>query len=376
MNIDFNTKVMLEGLKKVEKLLPKSAAIEVYKLIKLCANDKHLFLQASDGNNSVEVKLPTDDQDIIVSSHGGVLLPKTFIEILKKMGSTCRLQVDSKFEATIVSTDSKIKAEMKLNGQDPENYPNFPDISGNPNLVLSGADLISIITKTTFAADTQNTRPVLQGVLFQLTNGKLVVNSTNSHRLAKVCKAVDTNEDLGAGAVVPATSLDELKKILDEREEVGIFFTDSQFVARTTNISFYSRLIQGTYPDVSRIISDPNKAKLSFSANRAEFIQALERILIFLEAGKHSITTIQVKDQELIIENNKKDNGSAKETIFINEISGDEMKISFDTVYVLQALQATDSKIAKFYLTGEMSPFTIYPENDFENINLVLPVRI
>jgi DNA polymerase III subunit beta len=375
MFIQFKTKEILEGLKKVEKVLPKSSSIEVLKLIKICANEKEIVFMGSDSSNSVEVKIPVDGENITVEKTGGVLLPRTFIEILKRMGSSVTMNVNSKFEAVIKSADPKINVEMRLHGQDPDNYPSFPDIDGSPNLVLNGVELSASIAKTTFAVSQSHLRPILQGVLFQLKDGELLVTATDSHRLARVVKEVNTTEDLGTGAVVPGESLNELKKIIEDEEDVEIFFTESQFVARTKTITFYSRMLEGTYPDVSRILIDPEKAKLSFKANRSELIHALERILVLLEPGKRSVTTIEVKGQELIIENNKKENGSAKETIFITDVSGDEMKLSFDTVYVLQALEATESKVVKFCLTGELTPFTIYPENDVKNQNLILPVR-
>jgi len=375
MIIHFKTKDMLEGLKKVEKILPKNTSIEVLKYLKICSHENEVVLMASDNNNSAEVKIPVDGENISVDKTGGVLLPKTFIEILKKMGSSVSLTVNDSFEATIKSTDVKIKAEMSLRGHDPENYPNFPDIDGSPNLVLKGSELSSAIVKTTFAVSDQEARPILQGVQFQLKNGELIVTSTDSHRIARVYHAINTKEDLGAGAVVPGKSLDELKKIISDDENVEIIFTQSQFVARTETITFYSRMIEGTYPDTSRILTDPSKAKLTFKANRSEMINALDRILVLVESSKRSVTTIQLNGQELLLENNKKDNGSAKESIFVTDISGDSIKLSFDTLYVLQALQATEAKMVTFCLNGEMAPFTIYPEDDTKNLNLVLPVK-
>lgn len=162
------------------------------------------------------------------------------------------------------------KSEFNLNGLDSEEYPHLPQISEQNSIKVPTDLLKNIIKQTVFAVSTSETRPVLTGVNWKIENNDLICIATDSHRLALRKAKIETEEEQSFNIVIPGKSLNELNRILDDHDEpVEIFVTENQILFKTKHILFFSRLLEGNYPDTNRLI--PTESKTDIVVNSKIF---------------------------------------------------------------------------------------------------------
>lgn len=158
------------------------------------------------------------------------------------------------------------KSEFNLNGLDSAEYPLLPQIEEHHVFKIPTDLLKHMIRQTVFAVSTSETRPILTGVNWKVYNSELTCIATDSHRLAlRKAKIEGHNiaDEFQANVVIPGKSLNELSKILDESEEmVDIVITEYQVLFRTKHLLFFSRLLEGNYPDTTRLIPAESKTDI------------------------------------------------------------------------------------------------------------------
>ncbi|MDG0959267.1 DNA polymerase III subunit beta, partial [Bacillus paranthracis] len=207
-------------------------------------------------------------------------------------------------------------------------------------------------------------------------NSELTGIATDSHRLAlRKAKIEGIADEFQANVVIPGKSLNELSKILDESEEmVDIVITEYQVLFRTKHLLFFSRLLEGNYPDTTRLI--PAESKTDIFVNTKEFLQAIDRASLLARDGRNNVVKLSTLEQAMLeISSNSPEIGKVVEEVQCEKVDGEELKISFSAKYMMDALKALDSTEIKISFTGAMRPFLIRTVNDESIIQLILPVR-
>ena len=231
--------------------------------------------------------------------------------------------------------------------------------------------------QTVFAVSTSETRPILTGAHWTFENNELVAVATDSHRLA--LKKVSLQNVSGNGQsysiVIPGKSLNELIKVLDDSQEpVEIHITESQILFKAKNLLFYSRLLEGKYPDTSKLI--PTDSKTSTKLDSTEFLQAIDRASLLAREGKNNVVKFVTLENDVVeISSYTPEIGKVVEQVKALDINGDDIKISFSAKYMMDALKAIDGSEITIYFTGAMRPFVLKPDHDDSIIQLILPVR-
>ena len=133
-----------------------------------------------------------------------------------------------------------------------------------------------MIRQTVFAVSTSETRPILTGVNWKVENDELTCIATDSHRLAMRKAKIENQMNGTYNVVIPGKSLNELSKILDDTNDlIEIVITENQVLFKAKNLLFFSRLLEGNYPDTSRLI--PTESKTDVTVKTKEFLQAIDR---------------------------------------------------------------------------------------------------
>ncbi|MEX0417075.1 DNA polymerase III subunit beta, partial [Bacillus sp. C30] len=298
-----------------------------------------------------------------------------FSEIVKKLPKeTVEISVENHFMTKIKSG----KSEFNLNGLDAAEYPLLPQIEEHHVFKIPTDLLKHMIRQTVFAVSSSETRPILTGVNWKVYNSELTCIATDSHRLAlRKAKIEGYNiaDEFQANVVIPGKSLSELSKILDESEEmVDIVITEYQVLFRTKHLLFFSRLLEGNYPDTTRLI--PAESKTDIFVNTKEFLQAIDRASLLARDGRNNVVKLSTLEQQMLeISSNAPEIGKVVEEVQCENVDGEELKISFSAKYMMDALKALDSTEIKVSFTGAMRPFLIRTVNDDSIIQLILPVR-
>ncbi|MFX3622542.1 MAG: DNA polymerase III subunit beta [Ectobacillus sp.] len=370
---------LVRSVQDVMKAVSSRTTIPILTGIKIVANREGVTLTGSDSDISIESFIPTEEngKEIVEIQDPGsiVLQAKYFSEIVKRLPKDI---VEVEVKEHLMTKIKSGKSEFSLNGLDPEEYPLLPQIEEHHVFQVPTDLLKHMIRQTVFAVSTSETRPILTGVNWKVYNSELTCIATDSHRLAlRKAKITGNNisEEFKANVVIPGKSLNELSKILDESEEtVDIVITDYQVLFRTKHLLFLSRLLEGNYPDTSRLI--PVDSKTDIFINTKEFLQAIDRASLLARDGRNNVVKLSTLDDNMIeISSNSPEVGKVTEEVQAEQIEGEELKISFSAKYMMDALKALDSTEIKISFTGAMRPFLIRTNNDESIIQLILPVR-
>lgn len=265
MKINILKNVLNESIQHVSKAISSRTTIPILGGIKLDVNHQGLTLTASDTDISIQSFIPIEDDNrtiVQVEQPGSVVLPaKFFVEIIKKLPSQdIQMEVKENFQ-TFISSGA---TEIQIVGLDPEEFPVLPEIDGNQTISLPGVLLKNMIRQTGFSISTHETTPILTGVLWNLEDNQLKFTATDRHRLATRSANLEGSSDVKfSNIVIAGKTLSELSKIVpDQNTLVDIVVADNQVLFKIDRVLFYSRILDGIYPDTSRIIPTNYKTEL------------------------------------------------------------------------------------------------------------------
>lgn len=367
---------LVQSVQDVLKAVSSRTTIPILTGIKIVATEEGVTLTGSDSDISIESFIPCEEdgsENVEVKTAGSVVLQARFFsEIIKKLPmDTVEIEVQNQYVTTIRSG----KSEFNLNGQDAAEYPHLPQVE-EQNVFRVPTDLLkNIIRQTVFAVSTSETRPILTGVNWKLENHELICIATDSHRLALRKAKVEAENEITCNVVIPGKSLNELNKILDDTNELlDIVVTENQVLFKAKNILFFSRLLDGNYPDTSRLI--PAESKTDITVTTKDFLQAIDRASLLAREGRNNVVKLATLESDTLeVSSNSPEVGKVVEQVQSNSIDGEELKISFSAKYMMDALKALEGNEILINFTGAMRPFVIKTLHDDSMLQLILPVR-
>ncbi|WP_226679246.1 DNA polymerase III subunit beta [Mesobacillus jeotgali] len=367
---------LLQSVQDVMKAVTSRTTIPILTGIKIVANEEGVTLTGSDSDISIESFIPKEeagDEIVEIKQPGSIVLQARFFsEIVKKLPTdTVEIEVHNNLQTVIRSG----KSEFNLNGLDAEEYPHLPQISEEHVFKIPTDLLKGLIRQTVFSVSTSETRPILTGVNWKVENNELICIATDSHRLA-LRKAKLEAENTGSyNVVIPGKSLTELSKILDDSSEsVDIVITENQVLFKAKHLLFFSRLLEGNYPDTGRLI--PTESKTDVVVNTKEFLHAIDRASLLAREGRNNVVKFStIEGSAIEVSSNTPEIGTVVEEIQSQSIDGEDLKISFSAKYMMDALKALEGTEIQISFTGAMRPFVIRPLHDDSILQLILPVR-
>ena len=374
MKFTVNRNLFLDNLNNVMHAISSRATIPILSGIKINLTEDELLLTGSDTDISIEIKIPVSE-DLTVASTGSIVLPARFFsEIIRRLpGKEFSLEVKESFQTQIISENS----EFTMNGLDANNYPRLPEIPDESSFVISGKTFREIINETQFAVATQESRLVLTGVHFTFSPDKIHAVATDSHRLSSRALTLENGPQAKTDLIIPGKSLLELARIIGETDpEIKVCPGENQVLFEIGNILFYSRLLEGSYPDTERLIPTDSTTTVEFDL--MELSSALDRASLLTHAGRNNVVdlTLDTEKQSAKLSGESAEIGNVEEDVSFKKLEGNNLKISFNPDYLRDALKAsvTDSVIMDF--TQPLRPFTVNPDKtDIDFVQLITPVR-
>ena len=375
INFSINKNLFLQALNTTKRAISLKNAIPILSTVKIDVTNEGITLIGSNGQISIEnfISIKNENAGLLVTSSGSILLEATFF--INVVSSLPDVTLDFKEieQKQIVLTSGK--SEITLKGKDADQYPRIQEISASNPLMLETSVLKNIINETAFAASTQESRPILTGVHFVLTENKnLKTVATDSHRMSQKKIVLEKNGD-NFDVVIPSRSLREFSAVFtDDIETVEIYFTNNQLLFRSENISFYTRLLEGNYPDTDRLIPTDFNNIITFDTNNLRY--AMERARLLSNATQNGTVKLEIINGVVSAHVNSPEVGSVNEEIDTESISGQDLTISFNPTYLIDSLKAIDSEKVTISFISAVRPFTLVPNDDAENfIQLITPVR-
>lgn len=369
MKLKINKSILLENLNYVSKALSGKNIIPVLNGIKFELKKDGLYLTATDNDITVKTYIPKKDVKEIEEEGNVVIYGKYIIDIIRKLPNDEVTIEDLDGNKVIVSTNS---SKYNLNCYDETDFPNIRLEKVENPLKLDTGEFKKMVNQTSFATSLQESRPLLTGINLRIVGNTLECVATDSYRLAKKFVNIDINDNVNI--VIPSRNINELVKILEDENaslELHIFNNKVLFIYK--NIIFQSSLLNGTYPNTDTLI--PSEHAIKFEANLMDFYNAIDRVSLLTQSKEKNIVQLEMKGNSIKITSNSPEIGKSEENMVVNNLTNNEIKISFSAKYMLDALKTFESENVVVLLNGEIKPIIIKEKEEETLIQLILPIK-
>ncbi len=365
MNFKIKRTILLNALSKVSRAVSIKSPLPVLTGIKFELKENELILTGSDSDITIQTIIK---DGIEVIEPGSVVLSSRYIlEIVKKIDSeSVHIYIVDGTLTRIEGSGSK----FDLNGTSYIDYPRIDLKENGSYFEMQSTDLKQAIEQTSFATSEKETRPVLTGVNFKAKDRTLECIATDSYRLAK--RILNIDSDITFNIIIPKKSLIEISRIIEKDENIDLYVSDRKVLFIFDTLKIQTRLIDGTYPDTSRLI--PDEFGYSMSVDSTSLLNSIDRASL-LSNEQTNIIKLSMSEDNVIISSHSQEIGSVEENLSRAFFKGEPLSISFSAKYLNDAIKSINGDKVRLLFTGEMRPFII---KDFEKediMQLVLPVR-
>jgi DNA polymerase III subunit beta len=367
--------IFIDAINNVSRALSTKTPMPILKSIKMEVTKEGINFTASDSNITIKQFVPVErnnQQAIFIDQTGSAAVPgRLLLEVLRK--------VNEEYVEITLFEDKYIKIIFKnsdytLNCLDVREYPNINFVSTDHPIKIDAEQLHEVIKQTVISISTNESRPLLTGVNFTITDNTLNCVATDSYRLSQKVIKLTNNKVSDINIIVPGKSLQELEKIItNSKKEIDIHLSNNMISFVADDVVFQSRLVNGQYPDTNRLI--PNEFGLELVLSRQELIEVVDRVSLLSREGATNIIKFDIFKEKTIISLDSPEIGKVVEEIRPLQQNGSLIRIGFNSKYLLDALKVLHEDEVTLKFTGEVRPFII--KTDDETITqLILPVRI
>ena len=377
MKFTINRPAFINQLNNVLRAISSKTTIPILTGLKMVVTDHSVILTGSDADITIESTLDASDSSygLSIEEPGAIVLPARFFnEVIKKLpDKQATIEVFNGLQVRITSGT----AEFTINGQDANNYPHLPEVESEKTVELASDMLREVIDQTRIAVSKQESRPILTGIHVTLNNGILTAVATDSHRLAQRKVELPETADRDFDIVLPGASMTELAKMIaDEKDGVKMQITENQALFIFGNTHFYSRLLEGNYPETSRLIPESSDTRLEITAS--DLLASIERASLLSHESRNNVVKLSVNPENKIatVSGTSADVGNVEEEINADQIVGNPLEISFNPDYMRDALKSFGQTKILISFTTALRPFTLVPTEEKANfVQLITPVR-
>lgn len=368
MKITIAKEQLLSGLQAVQNVVGSRTTLPILSNVLLVARQDRLELTATDLDVTISCSVPA-----AVGADGATTLPvKKIFGIARELSAPeIELEVDDKNVCSIRAGASF----YKINGLAAEDYPPMPQFQRNRQVVLPQDKLRTMLRRTSFAVSTDETRYVLNGIFFSLKEHKVTLVATDGRRLALTDGDVEVPDESHADFIVPTKAINELNRLLTDKGNIEVKFTDNQvsfnlLAESGFNIVIISKLVDGNYPNYRQVI--PAEPQERVTLPREEFLHALRRAELMTSEKSNSVK-LTFSRNNLRITANTPEVGEAQENLAIN-YKGKDLAIAFNPTYMMDPLKALDTDEVFFELIDELSPGVVKVADPF--LYVIMPMRM
>lgn len=354
-----------EGISIVSKAVSSKSTMDILECIVIDILDNKIRLIAND----LQLGIETIIEGNIVEGGSVAVNAKVFSEIIRKLPSDeVLIQVDENFTMNIKCG----KAKFAIPVRETDEFPFLPETARDNNVKISQFTLKDIIRQTVFSiSDNEDTR-VMTGELFEIHGSTLRIASLDGHRIS--IRKVELKESYDdVSVIIPGKTLNEISKILNGGIDdiVSVYFTDKHVLFEFDNTIVLSRLIEGEYYNIDRMLSNNYETKLT--VGKREMLECIDRTTLLIKESEKQPVIIDITDDMMQLKINSKV-GSMDEDISITK-EGKDILIGFNPRFLIDALRVIDDDNVTLYFVNAKSPCFIRDDNE-SYIYLILPVNI
>ncbi|WP_300803763.1 DNA polymerase III subunit beta [uncultured Acetatifactor sp.] len=356
---------LLNGVQIVSRAVPNKTTMSILECILIDASNGIITLTANDMDMGIETVIEGD----IVESGVIALDAKIFLEIVRKLpDSFITIDTDASYK-TLITCE---KAKFTIVGKSGEDFSYLPMVEKEESIVISQFSLKEMVRQTIFSISDNDNNKMMTGELFEINGDELKIVSSDGHRIS-IRKIALREIYEHRKVIVPGKTLNEVSKILPggADSDLTVYFTDKHIVFEFDNTVVVSRLIEGEYFSIDRMLSGDYETKVR--VNKKELLNCIDRATLLTREGDRKPIVINISDEgmELKIDSAL---GSMKEEIDI-EKQGRDLMIGFNPKFLIDALRVIDDEEVDLYMVNPKAPCFIKNEEE-SYIYLILPVSL
>lgn len=373
MKFIISSTALLRSLQKISGVLSTSNTLPILEDFLFELKEGKLKITASDLETTISVELEVDkfENEGIVAIPAKMLLDimKTFPEIPVTISVNMENQGVEIFAG---------EGKYKLIGHKSDEFPQIPVLDNTTKIDISGAQLVDAFNKTLFATGNDELRPVMSGVLCELSPENITFVATDAHKLVRY-RRHDLKSDKSASFILPKKPLNHLKNIIpdDNDAEVKLEYNESNAVIVFDNITLICRLIEGKYPNYEAVIPQQNPFKLSVA--RKSLLNALKRVSIFGSKSTHQVR-FKVSGKELVLSAEDIDYSSEARERLTCSYEGEDIEIGFNSKFMLDMLATLDNENIIIEMSAPNRAGILLPDDKDEDaediLMLIMPVML
>ncbi|WP_225028304.1 DNA polymerase III subunit beta [Xinfangfangia pollutisoli] len=372
MKLSIERGTLLKALAQAQSVVERRNTIPILANVLIEAEGNTVSFRATDLDIEVVDRAPA-----MVERPGATTVSAVMLhEIVRKLpdGALVSLTEDA---ATGRLTVQAGRSTFSLATLPREDFPVMATSEYTTNFSAKAPVLRRLFDKSKFAISTEETRYYLNGVYMhvaQSENGQVLrCVATDGHRLARIDAELPAGAEGMAGVIVPRKTVAELRKLLDDDDAViAVSVSETKVRFATPGVTLTSKVIDGTFPDYSRVIPMNNTRKLEVDAS--EFAKAVDRVAT-VSSERSRAVKLALDEDRLILSVNAPDSGAAEEELAV--AYGDErLEIGFNAKYLLEIASQVDRENAVFLFNSSGDPTLMREGNDTSAVYVVMPMRV
>jgi DNA polymerase-3 subunit beta len=362
MKFKVEKSVLLAGIQTVQNVISTKTALPILSNVLLETQDNFVRLTATDLDIGISCVIPVNVQE-----QGAITIPaKRFLDIIREFPGEQVGFTTKKNNLVAIETDT---CQFKIMGLSKEEFPRLPEFKDKTAIRIDQEVLKELLVLTGFAVSFDESRYILNGILFQITRNQLHLVATDGKRLAIAERKLKDTPETDARFIVPIKTIHELSRNLSEGKEVSLILGNNQALFDLGTTQIISRLIEGEFPDYRQVIPPVSEQKVK--AGREELLLAVRRAAL-LSTPDYQAVRMELFKNKLVLSKSTPDVGESREEMAV-EYGGKELVIGFNPVYLIDVLKNLILPTVELEVVDSEKPGVVRAPG---YIYIVLPMRL
>jgi DNA polymerase-3 subunit beta len=372
MKISIERATLLKAVSHAQSVVERRNTIPILANVLIEAEGAEVRFRATDLD--IEV---VDKVEAMVERAGATTVSATTLnEIVRKLPDGAQVTLTDDGTSGRLTIEAG-RSNFSLATLPKEDFPVMATSEYSANFSAKASVLRRLFDKSKFAISTEETRYYLNGVYMHVSEsegGKVLrCVATDGHRLARIDADLPENASDMPGVIVPRKTGGELRKLLDDDDmQIAVAVSETKVRFATPEITLTSKVIDGTFPDYTRVIPQGNTRKMEVDA--ADFAKAVDRVAT-VSSERSRAVKLSLDEDRLVLSVNAPDSGAAEEELAV--AYGDErLEIGFNAKYLLEIASQVDRENAVFLFNSSGDPTLMREGNDTSAVYVVMPMRV
>ncbi|MEO0390963.1 MAG: DNA polymerase III subunit beta [Pseudomonadota bacterium] len=368
MKLSIERADLLKAVSQAQSVVERRNTIPILANVLIEADGSDVTFRATDLDIEVVDKAPA-----MVERAGSTTVAATTLhEIVRKLPDGAQVTLTADAAAGRLTVEAG-RSNFSLATLPKEDFPVMASSEYSANFAVEAPKLRRLFDKSQFAISTEETRYYLNGVYMHIADGALRCVATDGHRLARIDSDLPDGADTMPGVIVPRKTVGELRKLLnDDDAKIAVSVSETKVRFAAENITLTSKVIDGTFPDYTRVIPTGNARKLEVDAS--DFAKAVDRVAT-VSSERSRAVKLALDEDRLVLSVNAPDSGAAEEELAV--AYGDErLEIGFNAKYLLEIANQVDRENAVFMFNSSGDPTLMREGSDDSAVYVVMPMRV